>query len=266
MTSDQRAGPGCQWRGMDCKVVALQCSSLLPDFLKSTLISGKDEMAHCSCPCNFSGLACRSPPLAVWPSPTPAVWWTVPSSLAGRTTPSAPVQTVFRNTGYITAAFAGPPAPAAPRCVPEYSVRNTRLNFVVTGTEEKRLLPLVVVGCTVITAFRRCRRSRETRRTYSQAVLAEVPGEREGFPVDNGGMGVREDVRYSGGTPVVPGTPGALPGISHRCFADTRWRQHTLGAQFLGDLSRFQAGHAHLKDALYLVTNVIKLSVLCIND
>ena len=74
---------------------------------------------------------------------------------------------------------------------------------MVTGTEEKRLLPLVVVGCTVITAFRRCRRSRETRRTYSQVVLAEVPGEREGFPVDNGGMGVREDVRYSGGTPVV---------------------------------------------------------------
>lgn len=62
------------------------------------------------------------------------------------------------------------------------------------------------------------------------------------------------------------GNAGALPGISHRCFADTRWRQHTLGAQFLGDLSRFQAGHAHLKDALYLVTNVIKLSVLCIND
>lgn len=145
MTSDQRAGPGCQWRGMDCKVVTLQCSSLLPDFLKSTLISGKDEMAHCSCPCNFSGLACRSPPLAVWPSPTPAVCWTVPSSLAGRTTPSAPVQTVFRNTGYITAAFAGPPAPAAPRCVPEYSVRNTRLNFC--GNWNRRKTPAPACSC-----------------------------------------------------------------------------------------------------------------------
>ena len=161
--------------------------------------------------------------------------------------------------------------------------------LAIGGTEEVRLLPFVVVGDTVIQLLSAISAVQQSRKGTDNAafrgpaaVLAKLLHQGEGFPVDDGRMGIledlpflrrtlnfllvlegfggaaeihriaavlllAEDVRHSGRAPVV-GHSGRLAAIPADIAPMLRRRRHLGSFQPFGDLRRTEAVHTPSKD------------------
>ena len=161
--------------------------------------------------------------------------------------------------------------------------------LAIGGAEEIRLLSLVVVGDTVIQLLSTIGAVQQTRKGTDDAafrgpaaVLAKLLHQGEGFPVDDGGMRVledlpflrrtldfllvleglggaaevhriaavflfAEDVRHSGRTPVV-GHSRRLAAIPADIAPMLRRRRYLASFQPFGDLRRAEAVHAPRED------------------